>query len=357
MMRTLYYVLSCLVPLALAQSLTFVRPDFSSLDTNDNGIPQFTAGDNVTVRRESGFQYTTVSVYQEIEQSVYRVDVLARAYFCLRALSDLWLTIMGAEDARPDRTEAEWQVGALAEGDDLSGPFHFELKNARDSECEGCSLNSENFVVSQRRQTSSVGASSTASPSPMSTGSETTSASSTATLDGAQSSPTSSSAAQRGSNDSLRLGLGVGLGVGIPLLLVAFGLLFCFRRRKQRRNSLPRGRQPSPAHSSDRASGAWLHQDARQSQQSMLFRPSTAARSEMSSWSHRSWIEPFDFEETEMRDRDAMSQLRQSIYSSSRGRRSQVSLSNAGSEWGGALEGIPEQPQIVHDSSWSSPRQ
>lgn len=266
------------------------------------------------------------------------------------------LTIL-IEGFQQDTTEVRWEIGALPGSDGNDGTFHFELRNGDDPDCEGCSLNSANFVVSRREETSSTTTSSaaaatTSTRSTASVSSGTSTSSPTAAIAGAQNSATPNASSAAGSANHLEIGLGVGLGVGIPLLLAVAGVVFCMHRRRRRRNSLPRGRQPSAANSPDRVSGAWLYQDGRQSQQSMLFRPSTAARSEMSSWSHRSWIEPFEFEQVEMRDQDAMSQLRQSIYSNPRSRRSQVSLSNAGSEWA-TLEGIPEQPQAVHDGTWS----
>lgn len=240
-------------------------------------------------------------------------------------------------------------------GDDLRGLFHFELRNAANPDCQGCSVNSENFVVVRRDAASATTAASSATQAATSTqstgsiGSQTGATSPTQAAAEAQSSGSSAPLASQTSDHDLAVGLGVGLGVGIPVLLAAIAYLFCLRRRKKRRDSLPRGRQPSPAQSPERGSGAWLYQDGRPSQSDMLFRPSTAARSEMSSWSHRSWIEPFEFEQVEMRDRDAMSQLRNSLYSN---RRSEVTLSQAGSEWG-MLHDISEQPQPVHNARWS----
>lgn len=345
-----------LASFAVAQNLAFVRPRFDELSTTDDGVPRMVSGENVTIEWESGFDFTTLVVYQEVGKNLFQEEILARMYSMYVAAEELALTHC-TEGARPDRTEAQWEVGALPGSDDLSGTFHFELRNGVDPECDGCSLNSINFAVVRRGVISSTTASSgtqtaTSSRTTDPTARAMNSQSATAAVAGAQSTNSSVATPSGDSSNHLGVGLGVGLGLGIPLVLAIAAMLFCMRRRKRRRDSLPRGRQPSPANSPDRASGAWLYQDGRHSQQSMLFRPSTTARSEVSSWSHRSWIEPFEFEHVEMRDQDAISQLRQSIYSNSRSRRSQVSVSIAGSEWG-TLEGIPERPQPVHHSRLS----
>ena len=256
-----------------------------------------------------------------------------------------------------DRTSIKWNASSLRDDGELEGNFHFELVNGRDFECDGCSVNSEDFVVARRARTSpSTSSVSLATFSPTTAPLSTSSASSsTAAVAGAQATESEAEepVAQEssGSNDALKIGLGVGLGVGIPLLLAFAVALFCMRRRrKHRRDSLPRGRQPSPTESTV-GMDQWTSQDSHVSQQ-MLFRNSTTARSEMSSWSHRSWIDPFEFEQAEMRDNDAMSQLRHSIRSSLRSRRSEVSLTDAYWE-GRALEDIPESPQPVYDARWS----
>lgn len=290
---------------------------------------------------------------------MFQESVIAGTYIRWKsqAVSLRGLTEAVVEGARRDKTEARWQASALPGSDGTSGAFHFELRNSLDAGCDGCSLNSDNFVIARRKVSSSISSVATAtatSTQALDAGSSSTTApSSTTAVSGAQSTNASESITpERGSNNDLSIGLGVGLGLGIPLLLAITAATFCLRRRRKRRNSLPRGRQPSPADSPDHASGAWLYQDGRQSQQSTMFRPSTTARSEMSSWSHRSWIEPFEFEQMEMRDQDSISQLRHSIYSNSRSRVSQASLSNTASERDG-LEGIPEQPQAVHGGRWS----
>lgn len=309
---------------------------------------------------ESDFQYTTLVVFQQ--NNFFQNETLARMYtshtrwrriLYVLDLRKLTRLIRCVEGYQRDKTEVTWEVGALPGSDGLDGTFHFELRDGVDPDCEGCSLNSGNFVVSRRKAGSATTTSSaTAGPRPTDSGDSRTSGTSTssptAAVAGTRSTASATPVKSKASGNDLGVGLGVGLGLGIPLLLVIAGVVFYMRRRRRRRNSLPRGRQPSPATSSDRASGALLYQDGRQSQQSTPFRPSTAARSERSAWSHRSWIQPFEFEQAEMRDQDAISQLRQSIYSNSRSRRSQVNSSHEEQEWS-MLEGIPEQPHAVYD--------
>ena len=177
------------------------------------------------------------------------------------------------------------------------------------------------------------------------------------------------------SSSHLGVGLGVGLGLGIPIVLALFGLLyFCSRRRRNgKRESFPRGHQQleSPDSSDwskerprdqmqqvrqNRESGTlgpWQSPtpQSRASQASTPFRPSYAP----SGLSHTSWIDPFEFERPEMQDQDAMSQLRNSIYSNPdsgtivhghpTSRRSEMSF--AGTDLS-SLGGLPEQQQATY---------
>lgn len=103
-----------------------------------------------------------------------------------------------------------------------------------------------------------------------------------------------------------------------------------------------------------RESGALGPWHSHMSQSSMPFRPSYAP-SGMTGMSHSSWIDPFDFERPELRDQDAMSQLRQSIYPSSDdgrivfphqpSRRSEMSFTETDLS---SLRGLPEEPQEMH---------
>lgn len=72
-----------LTSVAIAQNLTFVRPRLSAFQTNDEGTPQLTGGENLTIEWESEFQYTTLLVYQEIATEVFEQDVLARMYYSI----------------------------------------------------------------------------------------------------------------------------------------------------------------------------------------------------------------------------------------------------------------------------------
>lgn len=69
-----------LASFALSRNLTFVRPRFNTFDTNDDGFPRLTAGENVTIQWESDFRYTSLIVYQEVERGHFQGEILARMY-------------------------------------------------------------------------------------------------------------------------------------------------------------------------------------------------------------------------------------------------------------------------------------
>lgn len=66
-----------LASFAIAQDLSFVRPRFDDLETNHDGVAQLTAGENVTISWESEFEFTTLTVYQEVETNLFQAEVLA----------------------------------------------------------------------------------------------------------------------------------------------------------------------------------------------------------------------------------------------------------------------------------------
>lgn len=254
----------------------------------------------------------------------------------------------------PDVSYTTWNVSSLRDDGILNGRYHFELRNALNSNCDGCATNSDIFVVMPRIETTSTSQmTASTSSSTVSAGSSSTMAAVVHTFATGSATTVSTvlgSESHRTDNTlQIALGAGIGMGVGIPIVVAVFvALEYCMRRRRnQRRDGLPRGRQPSRSPSSDWRN-PWISQDPYDSQQT-LARPPSAATSE-GSIGNLSWIEPL--EQVEMRENDAMAQFRQSRYGSPRPRVSDVSFPDtylAGSD----LEGIPESPQPVHNRRWS----
>lgn len=64
--------------LTSAQSLAFLRPSFDRLDHSAIGLPEITAGQNLTIEWQSDFDLTSLLVYQSVaDGSVFRTDVIA----------------------------------------------------------------------------------------------------------------------------------------------------------------------------------------------------------------------------------------------------------------------------------------
>ena len=78
--------LASLILSTSAQSLSFVRPAFDDLDTNADGQPRLDSGREVTVEWESEFEYTSLVVYQAVEEKVYLAQALAGMRFQCLAL-------------------------------------------------------------------------------------------------------------------------------------------------------------------------------------------------------------------------------------------------------------------------------
>ena len=76
--------LASLILSTSAQSLSFVRPAFDDLDTNADGQPRLDSGRDVTIEWESEFEYTSLVVYQAVEENVYLAQALAGTHIqCL----------------------------------------------------------------------------------------------------------------------------------------------------------------------------------------------------------------------------------------------------------------------------------
>jgi len=76
--------LASLILSTSAQSLSFVRPAFDDLDTNADGQPRLDSGRDVTIEWESEFEYTSLVVYQAVEEKVYLAQALAGTHIqCL----------------------------------------------------------------------------------------------------------------------------------------------------------------------------------------------------------------------------------------------------------------------------------
>jgi hypothetical protein len=275
-------------------------------------------------------------------------------------------------DMSSTNTSLTWRAENM---DDLNmgNKIYFSIQNADDISCQGCVAKTQAFYVTDKRPIMSGSASpsgsasatlssvassrqglaststtagaaaahTSASQSTMDNSSSTkTVASSQKTAEVAAGEQTSSPRADGHKSNSNAIGLGVGLGVGFAILIALIVLLFvCLRRRKrqerERRLSYrPTGsgnwtqsndplhpaeevREVKPGYASGMteatAVGSLMSPKFRESDSSRISssnppRPATPA----SAMSHKSWIEPFDFERPESRAPDAMSQLRQS---------------------------------------------
>ncbi|TKA58214.1 hypothetical protein B0A55_12144 [Friedmanniomyces simplex] len=212
------------------QTLRFTAPAANAL-TALGATTNYTLGEHVRVAWQSGFELTTLRVWQgPREDGSFGGRVLA------------------------DETSFTW-TAARVDNVPLSRTFHFELTNAEDGGCTGCVADSLDFYVT-RPPTTTTSATSTSSSSSTSstsyTSPPTTSASPSPspTTDVAGSAATTLAPPVSHSNrHALALGLGLGLGLGIPFLLALLALcaVCLLRRRKNQRRSanLPRGHQPN----------------------------------------------------------------------------------------------------------------
>ncbi|KAK5115213.1 hypothetical protein LTR85_009971 [Meristemomyces frigidus] len=298
-------LLSGLIDIVWAQSVSFVEPRATALTALGDNL-QYDSGENVTISWTTDFDYTTLRVYQgPLDDGSYAEEVLARNF-------------------TQATTTFIWKAAAIGDAESTY-PFHFELLNAGDSSCDGCTANSVTFYVTQRSvfsstsssaATSSTSAASTTSAAALSTHSSTASPTSTNNTVAGAASTNSSSASSTSSRKSLAVPLGVGLGVGIPVLLALVALLaFCLLRRRKRAKAanLPRGRQPE-----ERLSGSQAAMRERGSREPiapvqqgyMPYRSSTSTpghprSSEGGVSRSSSYFEPFDFERPGSREFDA----------------------------------------------------
>lgn len=239
-------------------------------------------------------------------------------------------------------TSYEWTAGPVG-GEKLNtNSFYFAVENGLSDACAECVDRSAFFKVLTRSQQDAQTKSSHTS-SAAGTGATNQGGSSGASAPAASGTLHSNEIGQTSSshNSHLGIGLGVGLGLGIPILLAIIALLFFLRRRRRKQNRRVSyhptssgnwthdetggvggvggmrevggagiaDREPQSRSQSLQSSPSQYSQST-PSQQSNPFRPSTA----LSHLSHTSWIDSFEFERPEMKDQDAMSQLRSSIH-------------------------------------------
>jgi hypothetical protein len=296
-----------------AQDLAFISPDLTPV-VGGAALPHYTVGEYVTVQWTTPFEETNLLVYQ-LKETAYAYEVLALNY--LQNVT-FYVWTAGAVDGEPLNTDH---------------PFHFVLENGKSYSCVGCVTQSPQFNVRRAQPqaaststTSSTSSAAGASATPTTqTQTQQTPQTQTQTQHSHESTSTPSASGVAGQQDQampapssskshhdLSVGLGVGLGLGIPLLLAIAGLCFFLarRRRKQRRRVSyhPTG------------SGNWTTDQTTQRESGALGRlqsqRSQSRASGLSQMSRNSWIDPFEFEKPELRDQDAISQLRQSIHSS-----------------------------------------
>ena len=251
------------------------------------------------------------------------------------------------------KTTFRWKVHQI-ENTPLNDdhPFKFVVENGENIGCDGCVDFSPKFLVKQQKKHAAAAttadshhttkAPKATSTSPTQAQAPTSSASvhanpGVAAAEGGHGNSSGLTSSGSGSHHShLATGLGVGLGLGIPIVLGLLALLFLFLRRRrkeqQRISYRPTGsgnwttEQMGMTEAGNRESGALGPWEADRMSQSGLsegsvhvrqsYAPSASGMSRMSHMSHRSWINDFEFERPELRDQDAMSQLRNSIHSS-----------------------------------------
>jgi hypothetical protein len=303
--------------LGQSQDLSFTGPSILSSTT-------YTAGQYVTVSWTTPFEKTNLLVYQ-LKETAYAYQVLALEF-------------------SQNKTFYVWTAGAV-DGQPLTSahPFHFVLENSDSYSCQGCVTLSKDFNV--RKGNAQVSSSASSSSSSTTTAvapenhqtktgqstrnsqtnghsstngqatqaSQTSGPGSTASAAGSTGQDQVTSSSKSTLHHDLSIGLGVGLGLGIPLLLAIIGVCFLLarRRRKQRQRFSYR---PT-------GSGNWTVEEVGEKRESGALGPwaAPAAQSRasgLSQMSHSSWIEPFPFEKPELRDQDAISELRRSIHSS-----------------------------------------
>ncbi|KAH9845847.1 hypothetical protein Tdes44962_MAKER00057 [Teratosphaeria destructans] len=325
-----------IAPLASAQqsssALAFTEPAANAL-TALGLSTAYESGSTVTIAWTTPFEGTTLLVFQgPLDDGSYESETIA-------------------ESLPSSETSTTWTASVI-DGASNASALHFQLQNADDPTCDGCSADSLEFhireqVVSSTTSNptaSSTTSSMTSSASTSAAATITTSNSATATSATATSATstqnvavgaaaTSSSATSSAelvsdshtdhSHHALDLGLGIGLGLGIPLLLALLGLCIFFalrRRKKARLSQLPRGQRPqsmtrSMAQVSERASDSPLVPSAvpvvaQKRDSSATPRPiSSYAPSRYSTAGSRasSYFEPFEFERPGSQDFDTRS--------------------------------------------------
>ncbi|KAF2773625.1 hypothetical protein EJ03DRAFT_102348 [Teratosphaeria nubilosa] len=320
------------MPLARAQQqssseLEFTRPAANAL-TALGLSTVYESGSDVTVAWTTPFEGTTLLVFQgPLENGSYESETIA-------------VSLPSSE------TSMTWTAGVI-DGASTALSLYFQLQNADDATCDGCTADSLEFFIREQSVSSTTFSQAVSSTTSSATTSASTSAATTSTTSnsvtaasatssqtmevgvGAFSSSATSSAKltsdsdHNHSNRALDLGLGIGLGVGIPLLLALLGLcifLALRRRKKARQSQLPRGQRPqsmarSMAQVSERASDSPLVPRgapivAPQRDSSATTRPmSSYAPSRFSTAGSRasSYFEPFEFERPGSQDFDTRS--------------------------------------------------